>query len=84
LKRENWNKTSRGRFRPHPALGKNGPFFEFSYVCPEPVLVKRSFLYINGSKRPFLLTCLDRRCVKVAVDDVVAWRLQQEKDTFLE
>ena len=57
-------------------------FRVFPYVCPEPVLVKRSFLYINGSKRPFLLTCLDRRCVKVAVDDVVAWRLQQEKDTF--
>jgi hypothetical protein len=28
----------------------------FPYVCPEPVLVKRSFIYINGSKRPFLLT----------------------------
>ena len=29
-------------------------FFEFSYVCPEPVLVKCSFVYINGSKRPHL------------------------------
>ena len=29
-------------------------FFEcFPYVCPEPVLVKSSFLYINGSKRTF-------------------------------
>jgi hypothetical protein len=27
-------------------------FFEcFPYVCPEPVLVKRSFLYINGRFR---------------------------------
>jgi hypothetical protein len=25
----------------------------FPYVCPEPVLVKRAFLYINGAKRPF-------------------------------
>jgi hypothetical protein len=25
----------------------------FPYVCPEPVLVKRSHLYANGSKRPF-------------------------------
>ena len=25
----------------------------FPYVCPEPVLVKCSFLYINGSNRPF-------------------------------
>ena len=28
----------------------------FPYVCPEPVLVKCSFSYVNGSKRPFLLT----------------------------
>jgi hypothetical protein len=28
-------------------------FWSFPYVCPEPVLVKSSFLYINGSKRPF-------------------------------
>jgi hypothetical protein len=33
---------------------KNGPFLSFPYVCPEPVLVKRSFLYINGSKGPIL------------------------------
>jgi hypothetical protein len=25
-------------------------FLSFPYVCPEPVLVKCSFLYINGSK----------------------------------
>jgi hypothetical protein len=32
-------------------------FFEcFPYVCPEPVLVKRSFLYINGSKSGVFLT----------------------------
>jgi hypothetical protein len=29
------------------------PFLSFPYVCPEPVLVKRSFLYINGFKSPF-------------------------------
>eukprot|EP01046_Picozoa_sp_COSAG06_P004796 COSAG06_NODE_207_length_20219_cov_8.734841_8_plen_223_part_00 len=34
----------------------NGLFWSFLYVCPEPVLVKCSFLYINGSKGPFLLT----------------------------
>jgi hypothetical protein len=32
---------------------KTVSFLSFLYVCPEPVLVKRSFLYINGSKRPF-------------------------------
>jgi hypothetical protein len=31
--------------RPFPSLS-------FSYVCPEPVLAKRSFIYINCSKRP--------------------------------
>jgi hypothetical protein len=32
----------------------NTPFEWFPYVCPEPVLVKSSFIYINGSsKRPF-------------------------------
>ena len=25
----------------------------FPYVCPEPVLVKRSVLHVNGFKRPF-------------------------------
>ena len=36
---------------------KKGPFFEcFPYVCPKPILVKYSFLCINGSKRPFVLT----------------------------
>ena len=29
------------------------PFLSFPYVCPEPVLIKCSFLYINGAKRPF-------------------------------
>ena len=36
--------------------GQTVPFLSFPYVCPEPVLVKCSFLYINGSKGPFLLT----------------------------
>jgi hypothetical protein len=35
---------------------KRHSFLSFSYVCPEPVLVKCSFSYINGSKRPCLLT----------------------------
>ena len=30
--------------------------FEFSYVCPEPVLVKLSLLNTNGAKNPFSLT----------------------------
>ena len=40
-------------------LKNNASLFEcFPYVCPEPVLVKRSHLYIDGSKRlPFSLTC---------------------------
>jgi hypothetical protein len=33
------------------ACKKTALFFEcFPYVCPEPVLVKCSFLYINGAK----------------------------------
>jgi hypothetical protein len=45
------------RLRPVILLRKNGPIFEcFPYVCPEPVLVKSSFLNVNGAKRPFLLT----------------------------
>ena len=39
-------------------LSKNGPFLDLHYVCPEPVLVKYSFLHMNGSKRTFLLTVL--------------------------
>jgi hypothetical protein len=40
--------------RPLVACKTNGSvFFEcFPYVCPEPVLVKLSFLYRNGSKLP--------------------------------
>jgi hypothetical protein len=50
--------------RRRSCLRKNGPLFEwFPYVCPEPVLVKCSVLYINGSKRPFLLTVLCHRVV---------------------
>jgi hypothetical protein len=37
-------------------------FFEcFPYVCPEPVLVKSSFLYINGAKRPLFHLIAHRR-----------------------
>jgi hypothetical protein len=32
------------------AVTQRSPFLSFPYVCPEPVLVKCSFLYINGSK----------------------------------
>jgi hypothetical protein len=35
------------------AEGKRHFFWSFPYVRPEPVLVKCSFLYINGSKMPF-------------------------------
>ena len=32
--------------------GRKRPFFEcFPYVCPEPVLVKKCILYINGAKK---------------------------------
>jgi hypothetical protein len=38
---------------PLPATKR--PLFEcFPYVCPEPVLVKSSFLYVNGGKRPVI------------------------------
>jgi hypothetical protein len=34
---------------------KTASFFEcFPYVCPEPVLAKSSFIYINGAKMSFL------------------------------
>eukprot|EP01051_Picozoa_sp_SAG22_P034890 SAG22_NODE_16082_length_333_cov_0.760684_1_plen_66_part_10 len=36
-------------------LQENGLFLSFPYVCPEPVLVKRSFLYINGYKKTVFL-----------------------------
>ena len=32
------------------AIRERHSFLSFPYVCPEPVLVKRSLLYINGSK----------------------------------
>ena len=32
------------------APAKHACVLSFPYVCPEPVLVKRSFLYINGAK----------------------------------
>jgi hypothetical protein len=32
----------------HPACEKTVPFLSFAYVCPEPVLLKRSFVFING------------------------------------
>ena len=41
-------------FAPRFPSGEETLFFwSFPYVCPEPVLVKSSFIYINGSKRPF-------------------------------
>ena len=39
------------------SLRKNGLFFECCpYVCPEPVSLKRSFSFMNGSIRPFFPT----------------------------
>jgi hypothetical protein len=38
---------------PHRCVRKTASFLSFPYVCPEPVLAKCSFLYINGSKMPF-------------------------------
>jgi hypothetical protein len=34
----------------HLPFEKRHSFLSFPYVCPEPVLVKCSFLYINGTK----------------------------------
>ena len=36
-----------------PARKRQSSFLSFPYVCPEPVLAKRSVLCINGSKLPF-------------------------------
>ena len=47
---------SRGSARTRAHLRENGLFLSFPYVRPEPVLVKRSFLYTNGSSRPFSRT----------------------------
>ena len=41
-----WQKDRLG----YAAGSKRPLFLNFSYVCPEPVLAKRSFLYINGFK----------------------------------
>eukprot|EP01046_Picozoa_sp_COSAG06_P053927 COSAG06_NODE_9455_length_1897_cov_1.145161_1_plen_96_part_10 len=45
----------------YPPVRKLLSFVSLLLFCPEPVLVKRSFLCINGSKRPFLLTCMALR-----------------------
>ena len=37
------------------------PFLSFPCVCPEPVLVKWSFLYTNGSKRGISRTAESKR-----------------------
>jgi hypothetical protein len=52
---------------------KTASFFEcFPYVCPEPVLAKRSFSYINGAKMPFSAgTAASSRSVK---QEYAAWR----------
>jgi hypothetical protein len=39
-----------GGVSPQLVLRKNGPFECLPYVCPQPVLVKCPFLYINGAK----------------------------------
>jgi hypothetical protein len=71
--------VSKAVSKDNTVLQENGQFLIFPYVCPEPVLVKRSLLYINGSKRPFshlpakkppffsrcflALFCLSRACL---------------------
>ena len=53
---------------------KRHSLMSFPYVCPEPVLVKRSFLYINGSKSGVFRTGVVtvRHAVAVVIDAVVA------------
>jgi hypothetical protein len=47
----------------HPlALQQTGLFLNFPCVCPEPVLVKSSFLYMYGYKRPFCYLGLPSIC----------------------
>ena len=44
-------------------------FLSFPYVCPEPVLVKCSFLYINGSKSGVFRTKgVQRAVLQMAVE----------------
>ena len=44
--------TTEEVFRVANTWGKTAPFFEwFPYVCPEPVLVKRSFIYIYKMRK---------------------------------
>jgi hypothetical protein len=38
-------------------LQENGLFLSFPYVCPEPVLVKSSFLYMYMAQEDRFLTC---------------------------
>ncbi len=45
------------RARAQARLRENGHFLSFPYVCPEPVLVKSSFLYINGEKSAVFTPC---------------------------
>jgi hypothetical protein len=57
------------------AWGKTVPLLSFPYVCPEPV-------YINGSKRPFLLTVrrFVKRHVSIETDRLsrLAWDKRKE------
>ena len=46
-------------------LRQNGFFWSFPSVCPEPVLVKSSFLCINGQNRPFSYLVFRRDCLDV-------------------
>jgi hypothetical protein len=46
-------RTSAANLKSSWNFDKTGFFGVFPNVCPEPVLVKSSFLYINGSKSPF-------------------------------
>jgi len=57
-------------------------FLSFPYVCPEPVLVNRSFLYINGSKKTaaFLVApCSDATRSFVKTGFGYSWELEAER-----
>jgi hypothetical protein len=52
-KKGSFFRTSAANLKSSWNFDKTGFFGVFPNVCPEPVLVKSSFLYINGSKSPF-------------------------------
>jgi hypothetical protein len=59
------------------AVRKTASFECFPYVCPEPVLAKCSFLYIDGSKMPF---SAGRRSDQREVSERIERRLHGRRD----